>query len=124
MKRIYNFSAKTSLVLVLFTIFLTGYSDAIGQTQIKATIPFQSNGLASGRYTIFLKTTGNTTQLTKPIIIIEGIDFFEQFPALATTEDVILDLSNKPESHNLSNRLRSQGFDVVILNWGNSCCPS
>jgi hypothetical protein len=120
MKQIYNFSAKASLVLVLFTVFLTGYSDVIGQTQIQATVPFQSNGLASGRYTIFYKTTGNTTQLTKPIIIVEGIDFFEQFPALATTENDILDRLNRPESHNLSNRLRSQGFDVVILNWGNS----
>jgi hypothetical protein len=43
MKQIYNFSAKTSLVLVLFTVFLTSNSDVIGQTQIQATVPFQSN---------------------------------------------------------------------------------
>jgi pimeloyl-ACP methyl ester carboxylesterase len=68
-----------------------------------------------------LKTAGgNTGQLTRPIIIVEGIDFFEQFPTLATTEIKVLDLLNTNESHNLSNRLREEGFDVVILNWGNS----
>ena len=121
MKRFFNFSITANFVLALFAFLLADYSAANCQTAITATVPFQSNALATGRFTTFLKTdNGNTAQLTRPIIVIEGIDFFERFPALATDEDDVLGLLNTDRSHNLSNRLRAEGFDVVILNWGNS----
>ena len=121
MKRIFNFSATANLVLVSLSFLFADYSVVNCQTAITATVPFQNNGLASGTFRIFLKTnSGNTTQLTTPIIIVEGIDFFEQFPAFATNERTIFDLLNTPRSHFLADRLRNEGFDVVILNWNNS----
>lgn len=105
MKRFFNFSITANCVLALFAFLFADYSAANCQTAITATVPFQSNALATGTFRIFLKTAGgNTAQLTRPIIIVEGIDFFEQFPALATTEIDVINRLNEDESHFLASR--------------------
>lgn len=82
-----------------------------------ATIPYLSQQ-GTGEYHVWYKTAnGNTNALTRPIIFIEGIDFFEYDPALAINPAAVYDQINSVQSGSSINRLRAMGYDIVILNF-------
>ena len=88
------------------------------QTTITATIPHYG-ATASGTYQIYPKTgNGNPGEITRPVIIVEGIDFFEDI-----SEDDVYDRLNTAESLFLGDDLRSQGYDIIILNYEDSGEP-
>ena len=70
-------------------------------------VPFTSDigypnsiDLSSGEYSVWYKTAnGPTNQITKPFILIKGIDFFEIIPSLATTAEDIYLRMNKIENN-------------------------
>lgn len=77
-----------------------------------ASIGFSVNGTqeyASGSYVLWRKTgNGPTNQITKPIIICEGIDFFEGVVTEATWPSDVYEIFNRSTTRNLADNLRGE----------------
>jgi pimeloyl-ACP methyl ester carboxylesterase len=89
---------------------------------ITATIPFQgydetTGFLGQGEYQLFMDTTNGV--LDKPIFLIDGFD-----PGNTRNINAIYQLLNYNSGSNLADYLRSQGFDIVILNFPNYTRPN
>jgi pimeloyl-ACP methyl ester carboxylesterase len=82
---------------------------------INATIPFQgydetASFIGQGEYELFLDTTNGV--FDKPIVLIDGFD-----PGDGRNIASIYQLLNYNTGDNLADYLRSEGFDIVILNF-------
>lgn len=78
-----------------------------------ASIGFSVNGAheyASGSYVLWRKTgNGPTNQITKPIIICEGIDFFERAVSETTWPSGVYEIFNRSATRRLADNLRAEG---------------
>lgn len=85
--------------------------------RITATISYQG-GTASGYYKVF--PGFNNSFIDKPIIITDGIDPVDSEPGGSRKIDEIYAFINKPTSSgNLADRLRNEGYDIIILDFEN-----
>jgi hypothetical protein len=73
---------------------------------ITAKIPYQGVG-ASG--TAYLYLSPRNTQVTNPIVVVEGLDIDNSWNA-----DTLYATFNQ---HNLAENLRQQGYDIIIVNF-------
>ncbi len=107
---------KNYFLLLLLLPFLSVSQTESGILNIDATIPYQGVGeamplLGSAEYKIFY--SGNTAVIDKPIIFVDGFDPNDSRDIPAMYD--LLDYGNPVE--NLGDIVRSEGFDLIVLNF-------
>jgi len=107
---------KNYFVLLLLLPFLSVSQTESGILNIDATMPYQGVGeamplLGSAEYKIFY--SGNTAVIDKPIIFVDGFDPNDSRDIPAMYD--LLDYGNPVE--NLGDIVRSEGFDLIVLNF-------
>lgn len=100
-------------LLLLFTFLITSFL-GFSQTPINATIPYQGYDetqtfLGQGEYELFLDTTNGV--LDKPVILVDGFDPGD------TRNIAEMYTSLDYDNTNIADQLRSEGFDLILLNF-------
>ena len=103
------------LILILFPSFLIAQTEST-ILNIDATIPYQGVGesiplLGSAKYKVFY--SGNSAVIDKPIVFVDGFDPNDSRDITSMYE--LLNYGNPVE--NLGDIVRSEGFDLIVLNF-------
>ncbi len=118
---------KIKITLLLFSFFTasTFAQDSLqpnAVTSITATIPYQGYGettpyFGQGEYEIFPDTVDGI--LDKPVFVLDGFD-----PGDSVTIPLLYAGLNYGTGQNLADYLRSQGFDIVLVNFPSYTRPN
>jgi hypothetical protein len=106
-------------ILVIIGLFISIFEiKAQANEPTVRNISTQHSGITvRGQYGIYFKTNGlNQNRLTKPIIICEGFDPLNDMGFEESYRQVNGGEQNGANSIGLLDRLRSRGYDIVVLN--------